>query len=241
MFECFNLSKAFCLHALNDQEYLFIRKRVKKTPIAILPLGINLPIMTSSVKSSEIIKFLFLGRLVPIKGIENLIHAWKKLSLPNCQLVIAGFSEEGYDLYLKSLVLNYGIENSVSFYGPVFDLDKDKLFRGVDCYILPSLSEGIPTTVLEAWSYKLPVIMTPECNLNEGFVHNAAIKITSNPTDIANGIKLFLALSDVERKSMGEKGYMIVSNNYTWDTLALKYKQLYDWALGLCEKPDFVK
>jgi len=65
----------------------------------------------------------------------------------------------------------------VSFLGPAFGETKDALLRSASAFILPSFSEGLPMAVLEAWSYRLPVLMTDHCNLPEGFAANAAIRI----------------------------------------------------------------
>ena len=70
-------------------------------------------------------------------------------------------------------------ENSVVFAGPAFGETKEALLRSADAFILPSLSEGLPMSVLEAWAYELPVLMTEECNLPEGFAAGAAIKVAA--------------------------------------------------------------
>ena len=66
---------------------------------------------------------------------------------------------------------------SVVFTGPAFGEAKDALLRSADAFILPSLSEGLPMSVLEAWAYGLPVLMTDKCNLPEGFAAGAAVRI----------------------------------------------------------------
>ena len=70
---------------------------------------------------------------------------------------------------------------SVVFLGPQFGAEKSECYRACDAFILPSLSEGLPMTVLEAWSYAKPVLMTAECNLPEGFAAGAAVRIGPVP------------------------------------------------------------
>ncbi len=67
---------------------------------------------------------------------------------------------------------------------------KSRRLRSCDAFILPSFSEGLPMVVLEAWAYGKPVLMTPECNLPEGFAANAAIRIETNPESIARGLSI---------------------------------------------------
>jgi len=63
------------------------------------------------------------------------------------------------------------------FFGPAFGEEKEELLRSASAFILPSFSEGLPMSVLEAWAYGLPVVITPECNLPEGFAFQAALEI----------------------------------------------------------------
>ena len=95
-------------------------------------------------------------------------------------------------------------------------------------------------SVLEAWSYELPVIMTDECNLPDGFDNNAAVRVTTNPTSIADGLEKIFRRSDEERIQMGMNGLKLVRKNYTWDCIADKTIRLYKWLLEGGEKPSFV-
>ena len=72
---------------------------------------------------------------------------------------------------------------SVVFTGPAFGQAKDALLRRADAFILPSFSEGLPMSVLEAWAYGLPVLMTEQCNIPEDFAAGAALRIGTEVGD----------------------------------------------------------
>ena len=55
-------------------------------------------------------------------------------------------------------------------------------------------------TVLEAWPYAKPVLMTPKCNLREEFAAGAALQIETSPETIAAGLKQLIEMSDDDRK-----------------------------------------
>jgi poly(glycerol-phosphate) alpha-glucosyltransferase len=123
----------------------------------------------------------------------------------------------------------------VVFFGPAFGEEKEALLRSADAFILPSFSEGLPMSVLEAWAYRLPVVMTPECNLPEGFASGAALEIRGGEgslqgSDLSfqNGLRALLEMSGVERGSMGMRGRRLVEERFTWPKVAVQMKALYE-------------
>ena len=242
LFERKNLRTADCIHALCEKELQDIKKIVSDVPIAIIPNGVYLPILKNNkLKNNEVKRLLFLGRIHPKKGLTNLLKAWEEVSkIKKWELVIAGVDENGYESYLKKLSIEKNIYKSVKFVGPVFGKEKENLLLSADAFILPSFSEGLPMSVLEAWSYKLPVIMTPECNLEIGFQKGAAIEIDTTVIGITNGILELLEYDNLELIKKGVIGYELVRKDFTWDIVSEKMEKVYLWLSGLNDKPDFV-
>jgi poly(glycerol-phosphate) alpha-glucosyltransferase len=198
LYEKQHLRRAACLRALTEAEAQSIRSYGLSNPICVIPNGIDLPDLRESkaITQSESPKtLLYLGRLHPKKNISNLIHAWNETfksqrSGSRWVLAIAGWDQGGYETQLRQLTYDLGLLTSVIFLGPHFGGEKSECYRACDAFILPSLSEGLPMTVLEAWAYSKPVLMTPECNLPEGFEANAALRIGKAPEEIAAGLKV---------------------------------------------------
>jgi poly(glycerol-phosphate) alpha-glucosyltransferase len=92
--------------------------------------------------------------------------------------------------------------------------------------------------VLEAWSYGKPVLMTPECNLPEGFAAQAALRIEPGIDSIAEGLKQLFEMSDNERQTMGQSGLALVKEHFTWPKIAGQMQDVYAWALGEGPQPD---
>lgn len=247
LFENRNLNSASCIHALCKQEYKSIRNYGIHAPIAVLPNGININkdhnIRTvSSAKKT----LLYIGRIHPKKGLRELIEALSiiKNRLPdffkNWSIKIAGWDQHNFQKELENKVVEAELENYVTFLGPVFGKNKSIELSNADAFILSSHSEGLPMTVLEAWSYSLPVVMTDFCNLPEGFTHNAAIKVDPSPESIFEGLIKLNKLSKTELALMGNNGYNLVSEEFQWDKIALDTIKLYEYLLGNAAKPKFL-
>jgi poly(glycerol-phosphate) alpha-glucosyltransferase len=91
--------------------------------------------------------------------------------------------------------------------------------------------------VLEAWTWHKPVLMTPECNLPEGFVANAGIRVDSNVESIATGLNRLFDLPDSAARAMGDAGYQLTASRYVWPRVAAELNGLYEWLLGGGAKP----
>ena len=89
-------------------------------------------------------------------------------------------------------------------------------------------------SVLEAWAYGLPVVMTPECNLPEGFACQAALQIRNGQTENSRweGLQTLLDMSDSDRIEMGRKGRWLVEEKFTWPKVASHMAELYREVLG---------
>jgi poly(glycerol-phosphate) alpha-glucosyltransferase len=228
------LKHANVIRSLNESETNSIKALNLNNKIVEIPNGIKFFDSYKNIKKlkSENInkKILYLGRIHPKKNLMNLIHAWSKIDQhkrKDWELIIAGWSELGYEDLLKFKVDKLNLNESIKFIGPKFDNEKYELFGEADLFILPSYSEGLPMAVLEAWSMKIPVVMTEECNLSLGFHNNAAIKIETSENSIANTLEQVFAMSSDELDNIGLNGYLLAKRNYESTEVTNKFFQLY--------------
>jgi len=247
------LRGAACLQSNTEKEMHDFRSYGLRNPVAIIPNGVDIPDTSGSsqIEKTEGVKtLLFLGRIHPKKGLENAIRAWhqvKREVVGKWQFVIAGWDQGGHQLELEQLCSELGLRSEVknqrsevNFYGPAFGKEKAELLRSADAFILPSLSEGLPMAVLEAWAYSLPVLMTQECNLHEGFISGAALKIGVSEEGIAKGLHELFSMSNDNRVNMGARGHEIVKNRYTWNRVASQMLEVYRWVIGGGSAPECV-
>ena len=147
---------------------------------------------------------LFVGRLVPDKGIFELLDAVDvvRRRLP-VRLVVAGAGPAEGDLRRRIALL--GLETTVTLRGYVSGDDLDAVYRQADVFALPSYREGFPLVVMEAMDYGLPVVTTPIrgcADHLEPFV-NAVFAPPRDAEALANA--LLAVLEDgALRRTMGE-------------------------------------
>jgi glycosyltransferase involved in cell wall biosynthesis len=254
LYETTHLRQAACIQALCQSEYESIRAFGLKNPVAIIPNGTELPTVMHRTVDYPIVcrwnqasnrkTLLFLSRIHPKKGLDNLLKAWA-MTQPDqheWQLVIAGETKDTvYWEALHKQVLILGIKDTVQFIGGQFGECKAACFIDAEAFILPSFSEGLPMAVLEAMSYRVPVLITTFCNIPAAFTRKAAIAIAPSPESIAAGINELLGLSKEALLQLGQNGYKLVEEQFTWEKVAADAHNLYQWVLGKGLKPDFVK
>jgi glycosyltransferase involved in cell wall biosynthesis len=251
LFESKNLQKADCLHALCDAEAKNFRHYGLKNPIAIIPNGVGLDEFELSSGGGIVEKFpemagrrriLFLSRLHPKKGLENMLQAWRRLStFKEWQLIIAGSGDPAYERELKDFSKDMVLSKSVVFTGPLYKQDKKQILAAADVFVLPSFSEGFSMAILEAAAAGLPVLLTPECNFPELAKANAAFEISADVPGIENGMRQVLELPEEQRKGMGRRGQELVKIFYTWPVVAEQMCRVYEWLAGTAGKPETVK
>jgi poly(glycerol-phosphate) alpha-glucosyltransferase len=95
--------------------------------------------------------------------------------------------------------------------------------------------------VLEAWAHAKPVVMTPACNLPEGFAARAALQIGTASSEIACGLKQLVEMSDNERQAMGARGRALVAEKFSWPRVGEQMRVVYEWVVGGGTRPETVR
>ncbi|MHA1344558.1 MAG: glycosyltransferase [Promethearchaeota archaeon] len=201
---------------------------IKREKITIIPNGIDLSEFKKSrgdlrdelgIKKDEIV-ILFLGRIAKIKGLDFLIRTIKNVKDENFKLLIAGPDEQGEKRRIKDIIKQEGIENKVIWVGSVFDETKQKLFRTANLFVLPSIQDTFPITLLEAWMHNLPIICTKSCSL-ASIIQKENVGIIVNYGDIKQfSKKLTMLINNKKlRDELGRKGKRLVLKKYTWQKI----------------------
>lgn len=162
--------------------------------------------------------FGFVGRLEPIKNLERLLDAFKQLSTNHdIQLILIG--DGSVRNSLEHRVIEYGIQDRVSFSG--FLNDPTDIYSKFDFFVLPSFSEGMSNSLLEAMAVGLPVLVSRVPG-NTYIVHDGVDGIVFNPNDtqdLSAKMELLLIRPDDARK-FGENARNKILQGYSLERVS---------------------
>ena len=113
-------------------------------------------------RSRNLFTFLYVGRIVSDKGVNELVDAFGRLHAqnPHCRLVLVGKMEENLDPLKSSTLKKILALNGILAVGAKYADELIAWYAAADCFVLPSYREGFPNTVLEAGAMSLPCIVT---------------------------------------------------------------------------------
>ncbi len=203
--------------------------------IKIIPNAIDLELFRELDKnidtgSNDTFTFLFVGQLIKRKGVKWLIKALKIVEKDNknIKLIIVGDGEQSN--YYKKLVNDLNLNHHVEFKGRIDSkYELAYIYKNSDAFVLPSLSEGLPTVILEAIYFGLPVISTDTGGIKEHFDKcvlvvppKDSIKLAEAMIDIAKSDNIKLA----KEKSKNFK--KVIENKYSWNAVAKEYEKIYE-------------
>jgi glycosyltransferase involved in cell wall biosynthesis len=171
---------------------------------------------------------LFLSRLIPRKGADLLIEAFAEACPNQGRLVIAGpEGEPGYRSYLETCAAKSGVQNRVTFTGPVYDDEKNALYRDADVFVLPSRYENFANVAAEAMAFGVPVILSDTCGVSELVrKEQAGLIVPVERNKIAAAIRSLLSDSDLYRRS--QAGCARLVEGLSWHQLTSQMEAAYE-------------
>jgi sugar transferase (PEP-CTERM/EpsH1 system associated) len=167
------------------------------------------------------------GNLFAVKGQTYLLRACKAVAsaYPNCVLLVAGEGEQLGPLEKEAFDL--GIAGDVKFLG--FRDDVPSLLQAMEVFVLPSLSEGLPLSILEALALQKPVVATNVGGIPEIVEDGATGYLVPprNPEALAD--KILLLLRDPQiAANIGQAGRKKVEKDFGLEQMVREYQSLYD-------------
>jgi len=214
-------------HTTAERERVATQERLPHSTAMIVPNGVDIPdiLLERDWLPDGKLRLMFLGRLSPKKGIENLLEAITILKDSSVLLTIYGTGDAGYSARLKSLAEQLGLLNgAVNFAGHVEGEAKSAAFAGADVCIIPSYTESFCMVVAETLAHGLPVIASHGTPWGEIEEKRCGLWVDNSPESLAQAI---IRIHAMELTEMGSRGRDWMMREFSWDTLAKKMMGIY--------------
>jgi len=211
----------------HDAKNVIKQYKINPEKIEVIPNAVNIEDFKPKKKTSsnETFNLLYIGDLELWKGIQYLIKAVEKLTHINeigkkIKLTIVG------DGALKEKLQKMAKQLPITFTGQIPHHQIPELLNKADAFILPSLWEGLPTTILEAMAAKVPVIATNVGGITE-VIKNEETGIIVKPADPDSIVKAVTNLINNNNNNMVEKAYQLVRQKFSLENVAKKINEIY--------------
>jgi glycosyltransferase involved in cell wall biosynthesis len=238
---CWLLAPAsLALHVTSPEEAQAARARAPHVRSVVISNGVMIPMDTAQPAPGDTFQLVYVGRLHPIKAIENLLEACRmlnRISFRSWSLTVAGTGDLKYEDSLKRLVAALALGEQVRFIGEVTGDAKAQLFDRADVLILPSHSENFGMAVAEALAHGVPVIAgrgTPWKELEE---KRCGLWTDNHPEQLADAI---VRMRQMPVRAMGQRGRAWMQRDYSWASKSREMAALYEHLVGRAERPTGV-
>lgn len=250
LFQQHALQTAAGFHITSQQEAEEVRQVGLTQPVAVIPNGLDLPREMPARKRVGPPQALFLSRVHRKKGIVELLRGWSAAANAgdpspqpsplgrgegagaDWQLVIAGPDEGGYLAEVKAEVKRLGLQDAVSFAGPVDDNAKWQLYADADLFVLPSLSENFGIVVAEAMAAGLPVITTTGTPWQVLRDQQMGWWVEPQADMLAQALRDARARSPEQLREMGRRASEYARREFSWERVARELIGFYGEVLG---------
>ena len=218
----------------DDDKELFLSSRlVSKKQTDLLPgSGVNPEYFSPRPRPEGPFRFLYVGRLLKAKGVEDFISAAEilKPEYPDTEFVLVGPYDATDPYMVDKSVLDKAIEKGTVEWKGATDEIRDPLAEA-GCVVLPSkYREGIPRSLLEAAAMGKPLIAADSIGTREPVQNgvNGYLCSPGNPTDIASKMRAVLELSPEKLEHMGHASREIAVSRFDEAIVINKYLKVVD-------------
>jgi glycosyltransferase involved in cell wall biosynthesis len=236
------LERADLLHATSNGECGDMRAQHLSAPVAVIPNGIDLPVMVTKRPSAARRRMLFLGRIHSTKGVVELLDAWRQVeaSHPEWTLMVAGKGESRHEQQVRARCDELRLQH-VEFPGPLYGREKAKVYFEAEVFILPSHSENFGMTVAEALAHGCPVIATKGTPWAGLETERCGWWVAQGIPNLAEAMSLAMSMPADRLATMGALGREWMARDFAWDAVAEQMLAAYRWLVNGGTPPPSIR
>lgn len=219
------LDKVSFVHCTSESEAQELGQLLSEPRITITGLGVSRPDFPEKESRERIV--LFLSRIHPKKGLDELIRVWARINPLGWRLVVAGTDSGNYQAKMFGLAATLGILDRIDFVGPVFGPSKWALYDKAMLFVLPTHSENFGMVIAEALASGVPVITTKEAPWRVLEECACGWWIDKGEAELEMAMRHALNLPDAQLAAMGENGRSLMRNRYSWQKVTVDLNEEY--------------
>lgn len=217
---CKVMHRATTVIVIDKATFLAVKQFAPKVSVVYIPNFVNianLPTRDIAIKEKKVA--LFVGWVIPAKGINELIDAWKKIKQNEWCLKIVGPIDSTY----KELLMTMLPPQHIELIGELPHSETMVQMANCDLFVLPSYTEGFPNVIVEAMALGRPIVASDVGAIPEMLADGAGIVVKSKDSNaLAEALEQVLSNSDL-RKSLGSKAEMKANHIYSIDIVFNEY------------------
>ena len=211
----FVFNKCDVIVALSDTWKQYFENTFHHPNVIVIPNIIPQPTDNIGSQAAEKCTFLFLGKICKEKGIFDFLDVLRDNKERYKNKLLFRVGGNGDTKLFEKTVEEYGLSDMVVFEGWVSGSAKERLLNSSNVLVLTSYFEGIPISILEAFSYHMPVLASKVGGIPDIVTNNKNGILVSpgNKEEICRGIDTFIGNKD-KILEMGENGYETAKNHF---------------------------
>ncbi|MCC6815762.1 MAG: glycosyltransferase family 4 protein [Saprospiraceae bacterium] len=224
-------------HNREDLEELVRNKLATSLRSYVVPgSGIDIDYFKCNRRIKAVKNFLFMGRLIPEKGIKEFIESARKLSLefPDVRYYIIGNQNKNEHKDIQAALAQ--VESLKNFKLIEFTPEVKKYYELTDCFVLPSYREGLSKALMEAMSMSRLVIATdvPGCNSLVVPMFNGFLVSPHNEDELYKTMKRILILNEADLNKLTDNSRETIVASYKEKDVAQFYINYVQSIFDLC-------
>ncbi len=218
-----------------DKDFMVHKLGISSSKVNIIPNAIDRDDYVTDIDASNFVMrhgldgrriLLYVGALVRRKGLGYLLRAMKDVVAYYRDTILVIIGEGEHQRGFRRMAKKLGLNNSVVFLGHVGRRELFEALSVAEVFVLPSLLEGMPTVILEAFLYGKPVVATRIPGVVDYFDDYALLVPPADENALAKAIVELLGDKELQKK-LRCRGRRVVETKFSWDKVSSEIIKLY--------------
>lgn len=225
-----NLETAAVVHASSEAERASVLAVAPAARTTVIPWGVDIPDAPLGRRpDGRRRQAAYLGRIMPLKGVDELLAAWDDVRPPGWELRFIGADPDGYARRLADAIDSRRLRDTVSIQPPIGRAALLGCIQQLDLVVLPSHSENFGMVVAESLAVGVPVITTTATPWQDVVQRQCGWWVPDTRAGLAEAIRLASEMPADDLAAMGTRGRSWMADCFAWPVIAARFTdQLYD-------------